>query len=508
MYLKRLNVLLLLVCCAAFVARAQNNPKREFRGAWVATVSNIDWPSKPGLSSEEQKNELITILDHHQKSGLNAILLQIRPAADAFYGKSKELWSRFLTGSQGKAPDPFYDPLEFAINEAHKRGMELHAWFNPYRATFDLIDRNTNPKHITKQKPEWFFSYGGKKLFNPGLPEVRKYIISVIMDVVRNYDIDGIHFDDYFYPYPAPGQVISDNQAYQKYGAGRLSLDDWRRQNVDTLIHAVADSIHRAKSYVKFGISPFGIWRNLSQDPEGSATTGLEGYSKLYGDARKWVKSGWVDYINPQIYFPLYYPAAAYDKLVDWWAKNAFGKHVYVGVGAYRATETKSGWQYRNQIPNQIRYSRQNSHVQGSVYFSSKSLRDNLAGLNDSLKNDFYKTPALPPAMNWLDAIPPNHPLLVEVQLVHKAVHLKWVSPPDAKDGETASGYVIYRFKEGEKIDISNPKHMLKISFDAGITDFSDQTVVPGTRYTYLVTALDRVKNESVPSNYVGIKAN
>lgn len=488
-------------------AQIQQTPKREFRGAWVATVSNIDWPSKPGLSTEEQKKELISILDHHQQSGLNAIMLQIRPAADAFYGQGKELWSRFLTGVQGKAPQPYYDPLAFAIAETHKRGMELHAWFNPYRATFNLIDSHTSANHISKQKPEWFFTYGGKKLFNPGLPEVRQYIISVIMDVVKNYDIDGVHFDDYFYPYPADGQVIGDNQAYQLYGAGLKSVDDWRRQNVDTLIRSVADSIKKVKSHIKFGISPFGIWRNRSQDPEGSLSNGLDGYSKLYADARKWVKNGWVDYINPQIYFPFNYQAAAYEKLVDWWAQNSYGKHLYIGIGAYRAIESRSGWQNKNQIPNQIRYLRANSKVQGSVFFSSKSLRDNLAGLNDSLKNDFFKAPALPPSMPWLDAIAPQHPLLVEVQLFHQSVQLKWESPPQAKDGETASGYVIYRFNEGEKLDIENPKNILKITFDPEMNSFTDHSVKAGARYTYMITALDRVRNESEPSNRVGIKA-
>lgn len=490
-----------------FVSLAQNNPKREFRGAWVATVSNIDWPSKPGLSAEEQKKELIGILDEHQKSGLNAIMLQIRPAADAFYGQGRELWSRFLTGAQGKAPNPYYDPLYFAITEAHKRGIELHAWFNPYRASFDLIDRNTSPNHITKQKPEWFFTYGGKKLFNPGIPEVRAYIISVIMDVVRNYDIDGVHFDDYFYPYPTPGQVIADHEAYQLHNPNQLGLDDWRRQNVDTLIHAVSDSIHQAKAWVKFGISPFGIWRNKSQDPEGSLTNGLDGYSKLYADARKWCQLGWVDYINPQVYFPMYYPAAAYDKLVDWWSANAFGRHLYIGVGAYRALENKGGWQNRSQIPNQIRYSRENSRVHGSVFFSSKSLRDNLAGINDSLKTNFYQTLALPPKMNWMDAVPPLHPLLVEVEILRRSVQLKWVSPPEASDGQSASGYVIYRFEEGEKPGINNPKNILKITFDETQTSYRDESVIPGKRYTYLVTALDRVKNESEASNYVGILA-
>src|SRR5690606_9921625 len=203
-------------------------PKRELRGVWVSTVVNIDWPSKAGLSSDIQKQELLRLLDAHQRAGINAIFLQVRPSADAIYARGKELWSRFLTGSQGQAPNPLYDPLDFAIQEAHNRGMELHAWFNPYRATFDLNEANVSSNHITKQHPDWFFTYAGKKLFNPGIPEVKKYIVEVIMSVVKNYDIDGVHFDDYFYPYPAGGQSIPDANTFQRYGQGFSRIDDWR----------------------------------------------------------------------------------------------------------------------------------------------------------------------------------------------------------------------------------------------------------------------------------------
>jgi len=497
----------LFFVCSQLRAQIVDHPKREFRGVWVATVVNIDWPSKAGLSSDEQQKEFTAILDQHQKSGINAIMLQIRPAADAFYGQSMEQWSRFLTGQQGKAPKPYYDPLSFAIKEAHKRGMELHAWFNPYRATFDLIDSHTHPLHISKQKPHWFITYGGKKLFNPGLPEVREYITSIIMDVVRNYDIDGVHFDDYFYPYPEANQVLNDAKTFQQYGQGFDSINDWRRQNVDTLIHSISDSIHRAKAYVKFGISPFGIWRNKSQDPAGSETNGLDGYGKLFADARKWVKMGWIDYVNPQIYFPFNYSAAAYEKLVDWWANNSFGRHFYVGIGAYRALENRPGWRDKNQLPRQIRYLRENEHAQGAVFFSSKSLRDNLAGFNDSLQTDIYKYPSLPPTMPWLDAVKPNAPQLDEAVATKNGVNLTWQTPSTAKDDDTASGFVIYRFNDGESINTSRVRAILKISFDAELRSFIDETAEKGKRYTYVLTTLDRIKNESEASNNVTVKA-
>lgn len=481
-------------------------PKREFRGTWLATVANIDWPSRPGLSTEAQKSELINILNNHQRSGINAIMMQVRPVSDAFYGIGVEPWSRYLSGKQGQAPVPFYDPLSFAIDECHKRGMELHAWFNPYRATMDLIESHTSYNHITRTKPEWFFVYDGQKLFNPGIPEVREYIIQVIMNVVRTYDIDAVHFDDYFYPYPEKGMVIRDQETFKTYGADFDNIGDWRRHNVDTLIHNLSDSIHTAKKYMKFGISPFGIWRNQSQDPEGSESTGLDGYSQLYADARKWIKEGWIDYINPQVYFPFFYRAAPYEKLVDWWSNNTFGKHLYIGQGAYRAMEKRDGWRQKTQIPDQIRYLRTNARVQGSVFFSSKSLRDNLAGVNDSLRTNFYKLPALQPAMLWLDGISPNVPRELRVQVAEKSVQLSWEKPLKAKDGDIAYGYVVYRFNEGEHISIDNPKNILKISFDATQTNFNDTNVLPNSRYTYVVTTIDRLKNESESSNLVGIK--
>lgn len=504
---RNLLILTISLLIISFGAKSQDvaHPKREFRGVWIATVANIDWPSKPGLNSDIQKAELIRILDEHQKTGMNAIMLQIRPATDALYGKSRELWSRFLTGKQGQAPTPYYDPLEFAIEEAHKRGIELHAWFNPYRATFDLIDANTSPKHITKQKPEWFFTYGGKKLFNPGLPEVRQYIIGVIMDVVRNYDIDGVHFDDYFYPYPEANQPLKDAESFSKYGKAFKNIDDWRRNNVDTLIHALSDSIHATKKYMKFGVSPFGIWRNKSQDPLGSISNGFDGYGKLYADARKWVQKGWLDYLNPQIYFPFGYDVAPYDKLTDWWADNAFGKHVYIGHAVYRATEKRQAWVSKSQLPDQIRYLRKNSNIQGSVYFSSKSLTNNLAGFQDSLRNDFYRYPALTPTMEWLDAVKPNAPAELTAKKSEKGIELNWKEGAAASDGEKAYGYMVYRFKRGERIDIEQAKQIISISFDSSKTSYLDSTAQANQSYIYVVSAIDRLKNESALSNSVGI---
>ncbi|MFD2513562.1 glycoside hydrolase family 10 protein [Pontibacter locisalis] len=511
-----LVLLLLLLITTVYAQESKYSPKREFRGVWVATVQNIDWPTKAavGVDPTMQKQELLDILDEHQKTGINAVMLQVRPSTDALYAKSREQWSMFLTGKQGLAPlDPSYDPLEFAIKEAHKRGMELHAWFNPYRATNNLIDSLTSAEHITRTKPEWFFTYAGKKYFNPGLPEVREYIVEVIMDVVKKYDIDGVHFDDYFYPYPGKSP-LPDSTTYQLYGQEFATIEDWRRNNVDILIKTLSEKIHAEKKFVKFGISPFGIWRNKAHDPLGSESNGLSGYSALYADARKWVQEGWIDYVNPQVYFPFNFPAAPYEKLVDWWSANSFGKHVYVGQGVYRAMEDREGWRDKQQLPNQVRYLRENPLVQGSVFFSSKSLTNNLAGFRDSLQHELYRYPALQPQMQWLDNIAPAAPAeLSDVRekrflffRANQSAKIMWEMPAESQYEDEVYGYVIYRFEGDEKVDLQNPRKILKISFDKGLNYFEDKNVFRGKTYQYVVTSIDRLKNESAPSNVLKVK--
>ncbi len=506
MYIRfKVILLLFLVCLTGFAQGQPLQPKREFRGVWIATVANIDWPSSGKTSAQRQQQELLEILSAHHQTGVNAVMFQVRPAADALYAKSREPWSQWLTGKQGKAPSPAYDPLEFAINEAHQRGMELHAWFNPYRATFSASQKGLSDDHITKQKPEWFFTYAGRKLFNPGLPEVREYIIKVVLDVVDNYDIDGVHLDDYFYPYPVDGQHIDDAQTFADHPDGFTEIKDWRRHNVDTLIHALSDSIRHHKNFVKFGISPFGIWANKRQNPEGSETGGGSSYYEQFADSRKWIKEGWLDYINPQIYWPFNNRAAAFEKLVDWWSNNTYGRHLYIGMAAYRINERmNSGWKESNQMPRQLRYLRENARVQGSVYFSSKSLQNNPLGFTDSLKTDFYRYPALTPAMLWRDAVMPNIPRELTAKVTGKAVSLHWELPFPASDNDTAFGYVVYRFDEHEPINLTDPKHILNITYTQQ-RSFEDQSAETGKNYQYVVTTLDRLKNESYPSNTAAV---
>ena len=500
---KKLALFILFVFTFFNCSKAQVNqqPKREFRAVWLATVTNIDWPTNPRAPSDTQKKELLDILDFHQQVGINAIIFQIRPAADALYAKSREPWSQWLTGKQGVAPSPLFDPLDLAVKEAHKRGMELHAWFNPYRATMSPNETGLSPNHITRLKPEWFLTYGGTKLFNPGLPEVRDYIVKVVLDVVDNYDIDGVHMDDYFYPYQIAGQKIKDLDTYNKYNNGIANIEDWRRNNVDLLIKMLTDSIHKHKPRMKFGISPFGIWKNNMRDPEGSDTHGGDSYYELYADTRKWIKSGWLDYINPQLYWPIGFGAADFEKLVNWWSLNAYDRHLYIGQAAYRINEIRNiNFKKPSQIPDQVKLLRKNPRVQGSVYFSSKSLMNNPLGVTDSLTDNYYQYPALPPPMIWLDSIAPNRPQ----ELVYKAnphsVTLSWKTPLLARDKEPVYGYVIYRFTGDEKIALDDPKHILHIQYDAS-TSFEDDDLDRGKTYKYVVTAIDRLKNESYPSN-------
>ena len=470
-------------------------PKREFRGVWIATVSNLDWPQNARGTAESQQRDLVNQLNAHQQAGINAIMFQVRPAADAFYAKSREPWSKYLTGKQGETPD--YDPLQFAITEAHKRSMELHAWFNPYRATFDNKFYALAPDHITRTKPEWFFTYEGIKLFNPGLPEVREYIVQVVLDVVKNYDVDGIHMDDYFYPYPAKGQVINDAEAYAEYGKDFDNVKDWRRDNVDKLIQMLGDSIHKYKPTMKFGISPFGIWANKSQHPDGSETAGGSSYIENYADTRKWMQEGWIDYINPQLYWHIGYRLAAFEKLLDWWSNNTYNRHLYIGQAPYRFYEPRSlAYKNPSEIPNQIRLIRANPRAQGSVFFRSLSIANNANHLTDSLRTDFYRYPALPPPMLWLDSVPPNTPQAFTARLERKSAVLRWSAPLVAADNEPVYGYVIYRFQVNEKFDLGDPRNILHIQYNTD-TVYQDTSVQPGKTYFYVVTAIDRLKNES-----------
>lgn len=386
-------------------AKSQEQPA-EFRAAWIATVDNIDWPTKGNFDSEKQKDEYIRMLDMHEKNGMNAVIVQVRPATDAFYPSQYEPWSEWLTGKQGKPPVPYYDPLQFMINEARRRGMEFHAWLNPYRAVFNINRSSVSPTHITRLHPEWFLTYGDKRYFDPGNKAAQQYVVNVVRDLVQRYDLDAIHFDDYFYPYRIAGKEFPDDKTFVQYGNG-MNRDDWRRSNVDSIIVKLSRVIKEEKPYVKFGISPFGVWRNKDKDPEGSETkAGQTNYDDLYADILLWLKQGWIDYVAPQLYWEFGHKAAPFEVLLDWWSKHSYGRHCYIGLGIYKAG-TSAPWKDRSLLPKMIQAIRHTPNVHGAIYFSSKSFVSNPNGWSDSLQNNYYKSRAPLPVMDWLPGKPP-----------------------------------------------------------------------------------------------------
>lgn len=498
-----IGVALLLTGIVFSQVKAQLPPKREFRAVWIATVENIDWPSRRGLPVQQQQQEFINILNTQQRNGINAVIVQIRPAADAFYNSPYEPWSEYLTGTQGQVPQPYYDPLAFMIEEAHKRGMELHAWFNPYRAVFNASRNNVTSTHISRLYPQWFLTFDNRKYFDPGLPEVREYVTRVIRDVVRRYDIDAVHFDDYFYPYPVAGKNFPDGNSYRRYGKG-MALDDWRRWNVDTIIQMVGTAIKEEKSWVKFGVSPFGIWRHRAKDPEGSYTRpgGLTNYDDLYADVLKWLKKGWIDYVAPQLYWERGHRVADYELLLNWWAQHGYGRHVYIGHGVYRI-RSNAAWSNPNELPVQITEARTLNTIQGSVFYSVKSFNGNPLGVEDSLRNHFYRYPALRPLMPWIKSDAPFPPYFVDAFERADGLHLHWA---DDDTSHRTNQYVLYRFTYGEPINLTDPTKILAILPQMPDPQYIDVSYVRGNLYTYVVTALNRLQVESHASDPLYMK--
>jgi uncharacterized lipoprotein YddW (UPF0748 family)/predicted transcriptional regulator len=505
-------VLFFIICLAAGLPAlaqpaaslpAPTAPKYEFRAAWVASVENIDWPSKKGLPVDSQKVEFIRLLEMHKRNGLNALVVQVRAAADAFYASPYEPWSEWLTGVQGKAPDPYYDPLSWMIEETHRRGMEFHAWCNPYRAVKTIGRSSVAPDHITRKHPEWFVRFENTLYFDPGNKEAQQYVTNVIRDIVRRYDIDALHFDDYFYPYDIveggpKGKDFPDNATYARYGGG-LSKGDWRRSNVDSVIVMISKAIKEEKPFCKFGVSPFAIWRNKSQDPEGSETNGgVNDYDNLYANILLWLKRGWVDYVVPQIYFDFDHPRAPYGPLLDWWAKHSYGKHCYIGLGIYKAFERIAAWHDPNQIPRQIRAMRTYPEVQGAVYFSSSSFNTNPFGWNDSLHNTYYNYPALLPPMLWIDSVKPHDPLFHIEYNRKDGTGTAWLNKGGAED--SLRGYAIYQ-SDSASVNIDSIHAYSFIPYDpvAGFIWHFPPAEEKGPVHYFFVTAISRNNVESKP---------
>ncbi len=398
---------------------------REFRAAWVSTVANIDWPSKSGLSAEKQQAEAIAILDRAKAMNLNAIVLQVRPSADAIFASKLEPWTEYLSGAQGQAPQPWYDPLKFWITQAHARGLELHAWFNPYRARHATAKSPVSSEHISKTNPAAVKSYGRFLWMDPGDESASKQTLAVILDVVKRYDIDGVHMDDYFYPYPIeagnpeaaldggggnkPELDFPDQLSWQRYvqSGGRLTRHDWRRQNVNLLIEALYKGIRAEKSWVRFGVSPFGLGKPDRRPP---GIVGFSQYDKLYADAEMWLENGWVDYFTPQLYWSIANPPQAYGVLLDYWiAQNPHGRHIWPGLFTSRVGAAGKSFP-PEEIVQQIGLTRTRPKAGGHVHFSMIALMENRKGLCDHLTRSHYATPALVPATPWLGNTAPAAP--------------------------------------------------------------------------------------------------
>ncbi|CAH8714633.1 family 10 glycosylhydrolase [Paenibacillus thiaminolyticus] len=360
------------------------------RGTWISTVYNIDWPADPrkGANPEQQKKQYSEMLDKLQGMGLNAVFVQVRPTSDAFFPSKLLPWSEWLTGKQGQ--DPGYDPLAYMIEETHRRGMEFHAWFNPFRISVQGDIAKLAADHPAKQHPDWVVKHGGKLMYDPGVPEARQFIVDTIMEVVNGYDIDGVHLDDYFYPYGQASEPFRDDASYKAYNKVFNNKGDWRRNNVNQFIEQLNGEIKASKANIRFGVSPFGVWRNASLDPTGSNTkAGVNTYDDLYADTRTWIKHGWIDYIAPQIYWHIGHSAADYKTLVDWWVKETAGTGVdlYIGHAAYKLADAKEkDWFSADVLIRQLDYNKQYDSVAGSIFFSAKDLLNNTKDVAARLK--------------------------------------------------------------------------------------------------------------------------
>ncbi len=472
--------------------------KHEWRAVWIATVKNIHVPSKPGLSSQEQQQELTDYLDLFKKMNFNAVVLQIRPTADAFYESKYEPWSIYLTGDQKVAPSPKYDPLEFAIKEAHKRGMELHAWLNPYRVSQDTANlKDMNPGHIYNKRPELFVRHGKKLYFDPAFPETREFLVKVIKDIVTRYDLDGIHFDDYFYP----NNDFEDSLSFSLHPRGYESKDKmaWRRENVDIVIKMLRDTIKSIKPYVKFGISPYAVWRNKRDDPRGSDTKsyGYTNYDHLHADILLWMERGWLDYILPQLYFNIGYEAADFKILAEWWQQYSAGTPVYGGLGPYRLEKDAkiADWRSADQIRRQALMLRKMEAYQGVCYFNAKNFKENRLGINEVMR-ELYPNPALVPALRGFSLDPPKEPVKVVVQKDGASIRIIWNKDKQSHNAANNVMYhVIYRFKKGVEPDFTKGENIIAITGE----EFYAQNSNLDDEYIYYVTSLDRLFNESKP---------
>lgn len=503
MILKRsLIISTLFLSLTVFMGHAQKrgmHPKNEFRAVWIATVVNIDWPKNSTDLIEKQKNDYLEILDTYQKLNFNAVIVQIRSVGDAIYPTALAPWSRYLTGKEGKVPNPNIDYLEWMIDEAHERGFEFHAWMNPYRATFDLKTETLSPAHDYFIHPEWMIEYGGKIYYNPALPEVQQHLSSIVEEVVIKYDIDAIHFDDYFYPYKIKGIEFNDKASYQKYGNG-LSLENWRRSNVTSFVKNISSKIKIHKPWVQFGISPFGVWRNKSMDPKGSDTnSGQTNYDDLFADPIDWMNNNWIDYIIPQLYWSIDHKTASYAKLMKWWSENTPQQTaLYVGNSTYKIkNDSDRKWNNIYELPNQIDLTRNYHNVQGNGFYSAKWFVNKNEDVVKILKNNEYKYPALPlPVPNFKKTI--TESLLINS--ITKDTANYYISFQKPKLLSNVRYIIVYGAKNASKINIQDPSQILekiavKTENDSIEIEVPEYKMIDKTAFAF--TFIDYYANES-----------
>ena len=486
------KILSLALVAVSTVSMFAENPKREFRGAWMHTINQRQYSKQ---TTEENKAYLIDQLDKLQAAGCNAVIWQVRPSADALYVSNYEPWSRFLSGKAGVAPIPMWDPLQFMIDECHSRGMELHAWLNPYRVT--TSEKEELPfNHIFYQHPERFVRYGSQLYFDPGWPENIEFISKVVNDIVSRYDVDAIHMDDYFYPYPITGVDFPDDKSYAAYGNG-MDRGDWRRQNCDKLIETLHKTIVEAKPWVRLGISPFGIWRNKKSDSRGSDTNGLQNYDARFADVLLWTEKGWVDYMMPQLYWEREHKLASHDILNKWWAENNNNRHMYIGQSVNRTMDridlepSTDATQLRSKIEMSRAFP---GGIHGNCWWPGYSVTSNYKGVADSLAAYHQSTIAIVPSYPWIST---EIPAIVEVK-ANKEGKLTWKAPVLENKATDVVRYVVYRFADKKSINLEDASAIVVVT-PANEFDTKEKGV-------YVVTALDRVNNESPASKPIEIK--
>jgi uncharacterized lipoprotein YddW (UPF0748 family) len=496
----------LLVSASLTPAVAQDlpaSPKHELRGVWISTHLSLDWPNRTQTPAQ-QRAALAAILDHNKATGMNAVFFQVRSQSDAMYPSDLEPWSYYLTNNQGSAPAPFWDPLAYAIEETHRRGMEFHAWINPYRAVANTATESNTAQyaatHVSRTHPEWMLTVGTVKILNPGLAPVRDHVSRVIQDIVGRYDIDGLHFDDYFYP----SGTIADDAAYNAdprgFAATTAGRADWRRDNINLLIERVGLEIRQAKPWVKFGVSPSGIYRSSTDPAVGSPTSAgaSQHYVTNFADTRKWLREGWVDYLAPQVYWYIGQTGSDYKLLVPWWNENAFGRHIYIGLADYKMGT--AGWTSPTQIADQIAMNRANANVFGQIHFRHAFLQADPLGYRTALMQSTYRAPALTPGMAWKGSGAPLAPSqLSAAAATNDAVQLSWTAAPDAADElEKVRRYAVYR-SDTREFDLEAPGKLIGLT-DGATPGFVDAKAGAGKYWYYTVTAVNRLSGESTPA--------